>query len=73
MREKDTYRDNLAAIKEAYPGAKTLSVDQVAEYLSVDRRTVTSLIKDGAIKAIDTNPKGTYKKYRVTIEALARL
>jgi excisionase family DNA binding protein len=73
MREKENYRDNIAAIKEAYPGAQTLTIKEVADYLSVDRRKVKKMIVRGELKAIDLNQNGKNKQYRVRIEALAKL
>jgi hypothetical protein len=72
-REKIDYRANIANIKEAYPGVGALSVLQVASWLGVDRRTVTSMIerRHDPLPAVDVG-NGNLKVYRVSIEALAR-
>ncbi len=33
-REKECYRDNLAALLEAFPGRQTINLVQAAQYLS---------------------------------------
>jgi len=39
-REKEAYRDNLAAIQNAYPGKNVLSIKEVCEYLGACYKTV---------------------------------
>ena len=72
-RERLDYRANIANIKEAYPGVGALSVLQVASWLGVDRRTVTSMIerKRDPLPAVDVG-SGKLRVYRISIEALAR-
>ena len=52
-REIEGYRENLALICEAFPGKKMLSVDEVADYLGCNRKTITRLIESGKLVAID--------------------
>ena len=72
MREKEMYRDNLMAIKEAFPGKRCLTVPEVAKYLGVDRRKVKDLIECKQLPAANMATTKTYKSYRVSIESLAR-
>ena len=71
MREKDLYRENLMMLREAFPHRNTLTVNEVADWLSVTRRTVEYLIEKNRLPAINVG-KGKYNIYRVTLEALAR-
>ena len=72
-REKPDYRANIASIREKFPDARMLTVPQVAEWLQVDRRTVSGLIRrrSDPLPAVNV---GSEKKriYRVSVEALAR-
>ena len=72
-REKIDYRANIASIKEKFPGVGALTVQQVADWLQVDRRTVTALIqrRRDPLPAIDVGG-GKQRCYRVSVEALAR-
>lgn len=72
-REKTDYRANIANIKEMFPDVGALTVDQAAKWLSVDRRTVKSLIQRrcNPLPAVDIGV-GKNKVYRVPVEALAR-
>lgn len=72
-REKTDYRANIANIKEIFPDVGALTVAQTAKWLSVDPRTVKSLIQRrcNPLTAIDIGT-GKNKVYRVPIEALAR-
>ena len=71
MREKEMYRDNLMEIREAYPDKRCLTVQEVAEWLCIDRRSVTKLIEEKKLPAANI-ATGTNKSYRVSIESLAR-
>ena len=73
-REKEDYRANLASIEEKFPGIKMLTVDQVAEWLQVNRRTVTHIIEKprSPLVAVDVSCGKKNKIYRVSVEALAR-
>lgn len=72
-REKIDYRANIANIKEMFPDVGALTIDQVAKWLSVDRRTVKLLIQRrfNPLPAVDIGI-GKNKVYRVSVEALAR-
>lgn len=72
MREKEGYRENLALLSEAFPGRKMLSVEETADYLGCNRKTITSLIESGKLVAIDIGT-GRYSHYRVPIREVARL
>lgn len=39
-REKETYRDNLEALRERFPGKEQISIPEAAEYLGVDVRRI---------------------------------
>ncbi len=72
-REKMDYRANIVNIKEMFPDVGALTVDQVAKWLSVDKRTVKALIERyrNPLPAVDVG-SGKNKVYRVSVEALAR-
>lgn len=72
-KEKTDYRANIANIKEMFPNVGALTVEQVAKWMSVDRRTVKLLIQRryNSLPAIDIGV-GKNKVYRVSVEALAR-
>lgn len=38
-REKESYRDNLELLMQAFPGKSALNQSEVARYLGIDRRT----------------------------------
>ena len=72
-REKTDYRANIANLREVFPNVGALTVEQVAKWLSVDRRTVKALIqrRSNPLPAIDIGA-GKNKVYRVPVEGLAR-
>lgn len=37
-REKETFRDNLASLREAFPGKEVITMPEASRYLGVDRR-----------------------------------
>lgn len=37
-REKETFRDNLASLREHFPGREQISVSEAARYLGVNKR-----------------------------------
>ena len=39
-REKETYRENLASLREAFPGREQISVSEAARYLGVNKRRI---------------------------------
>jgi excisionase family DNA binding protein len=71
MREKENYRENLAALKEEFPKTKCLSVKEVGDYLGIDRRTVAKLIDEGKLSGANVG-RGCTKIYRVSLQSLAR-
>lgn len=72
-RERMDYRANIASIREKFPGAGMLTVLQAADWLQVDRRTVTALIERirNPLPAVDVG-SGKQRVYRISVEALAR-
>ena len=72
-REKADYRSNIGNIKDMFPDAGMLTVGQVAQWMSVDRRTVVAMIERRCnnLPAVDVGT-GRNKSYRVSVEALAR-
>lgn len=44
-REKQGYAENLAAIREAFPGKNAVRLGQAAEFLGVDRHTAKRHIR----------------------------
>ena len=73
-REKADFRANMARIRESFPQKGMLTVEEAAEWLSVTRKTVTSLIerKVNPLPAVNVGTSARYKSYRISIEALAR-
>lgn len=69
-REIEGYREALEQVLEAFPGKKMLAVEEVAEFLGCDRRTVTALVDKGKLKGVDLG-LGVYKVYRVSAKNLA--
>lgn len=63
-REKADYRENLALLKEAYPGKLVLTIHEACKVLHRDRRT---LLKDKAFPA-----QMVGGKYSIPITGLAR-
>ena len=63
-REKIDYRENLALLREAFPGKLNLSIQEACRVLNRDRRT---LLKDRAFPA-----RMEGGKYNISITALAR-
>lgn len=72
-REKADYRSNIENIRDMFPGVGALTVDEVAKWLSVDKRTVKSIIerRGNPLPAVNIGG-GKNKVYRVSVEALAR-
>lgn len=42
-REKDSYRDNLERIKDAYPDKEMLSLKETADFIGLNYRTVKKM------------------------------
>jgi excisionase family DNA binding protein len=72
MREKDGYREQLARIAEVYPNRVALNVQEAAQILGVDRRTVVKLIQSKKLVATNIS-SGTNKRYIIPVTALARI
>lgn len=70
-REKLDYRANLARIKE-YSEDNVLTVREVAQFLKIDRHTVTSLIERGRLVGVNVGLGKKKAIYRVSAESLAR-
>lgn len=70
-RETEGYREALEQVLEAFPGKKMLTVEEVAEFLGCDRRTVTALIGRGRLPGVNVGI-GKYKIYRVSVKDLAK-
>jgi excisionase family DNA binding protein len=72
MREKQEYRDILAEIKIDFGDIKMLTVQQAAELLQCDRRTIVALIESRKLTAVDIATTGVNKQYRIPAASLAR-
>lgn len=73
MRENEQFRETLGDIRATFgEGVKMLTVQQVGNYLSCDRRTVAALIRKNKLVGVNINPIGKNSTYRVPVEALAR-
>lgn len=59
MREKKTFRDNLELIKSCFPGKSMLTVNEVCDFMCMDREGVMSRFDWGK------------KPYRMSIVNLA--
>lgn len=72
-KEKGMYIVNYDG-RDRLPGTGMLTVSQVAEWLNVERRTVTALIEryKNPLPAVDIGAGGKNRAYRVSVEALAR-
>ena len=73
-REKVDFRANIANIREAFPGVGALSVEQAAQWLGVNRRTIVGMIERrvNPLPAANVSLGKKNKVYRVSVEALAR-
>lgn len=54
MSEKEGYRENLCRIRECFPGREALRKGEVAEFLGLDRRTITRKIRFSAATKLVT-------------------
>ena len=73
-RERKDYRSNITMISDMFPGSGMLTVAEVASFLKCDRHTVTAMIDNGKLPAVNisTGKKGNARD-RVSVEALARV
>lgn len=67
MREKDGFREQYEVLKLRFPGQETISLDETCTVLGVSRRTASSEIKKGHLKARQVGAK-----YRIPLMGLAR-
>lgn len=72
MREKQDYREVLADIKLDFGDIKMLTVNQAAELLQCDPRTIKALIESRKLTAVDIGTTGVNKQYRIPAASLAR-
>ena len=73
MREKQDYREVLADIKLDFGNIKMLTVNQAAEFLQCDPRTIKDLIEESRkLTAVDIATTGVNKQYRIPAASLAR-
>ena len=72
MREKQDYREVLADIKLDFGDIKMLTVNQAAELLQCDPRTIKALIESRKLTAVDIATTGVNKVYRIPAASLAR-
>jgi excisionase family DNA binding protein len=66
--EKLLYRSNLELIRRMYPDRITLTVDETATLLGLDRKTVYKMVHEGRL----ANQNIGQKKILIGIPALAR-
>lgn len=73
MREKAGYRDELEAVRGAFGSKDTLTLQEVADYMSVDRHTVSRLInrRNNPLPAINVGA-GKKAVYRISVTQFAR-
>ena len=67
--ERQLYRENLAEIKEHIPGKTSLTIDEVAKVLGVERKTAYAYVKRQR-NPLPIMPTGK-RCMRVSISALA--
>ena len=73
MRESEGYRETLADIKQVFgSNVGMLTVNQVAQYLNCDRRTVVQIIKKGKLHAKNIGLSNKNCIYRIPMDSLAR-
>ena len=72
MRDKQGYREQIERLAEIYPNKITLTINEAATALGVDRRTMTLLIEKKRIPATNVSTGGKNKHYIIPITAIAR-
>lgn len=70
--EREGYREQLAELKELFPGKIALTVQETAKVLGVDRRAVNKLIRDKKLGATNINTTKANRRYVVSLTVLAR-
>ncbi len=73
MREKEGFRDELVAVREVFGQKDTLTLQEVADYMRVDKHTVCRLIKrkSNPLPAINVS-SGKKAVYRISVTQFAR-
>lgn len=69
-REKEGFRDQLERLSERYPGREAIGIEEAAEIVGLDRRTLISDKSFPARKCGNKSPTGG--KYIVPLAGLAR-
>lgn len=74
MREKTDYREQLQLLRDLFPGKISLTVDEAAQALGRDRKTITALIERRVdpLPAQDISAGSKNKRYIIPMTALAR-
>lgn len=69
--EKKGYREIIEHLNEIFPKKIALNVEEAANVLGIDRRTLLSLVERKRLSAMNVG-NGTKKKYIISITALAK-
>lgn len=72
MREKQGYRELIERISTIYPDKVSLSVEEAAKVIGVDRRTVTRLIETRRLQATNLST-GTNNKFKIPVTSIAKM
>lgn len=67
MREKEGFREQYAVLKELFPDREAISLDETCAVLGISRRSASSEIKKGNLRAVQVG-----LKYRIPLMGLAR-
>ena len=73
MREKCAYRDQLSILTDIYPGKVTLSVEETARALGLDRRIITAMIERKELPATNVSLGKKNKVYVIPMSVVARI
>ena len=73
MRERQGYREMIEALAVVYPGKISLTVEEAAKALDVDRRTVKALIDNNKLPAVDVSMGDKYARYLIPITSIAKM
>lgn len=73
MSEKKFFREQLALINEVYPTKITLTVEETAQILGVERRAIVRLIERKLLPATNVCKGRKNKVYIIPKTAVARL
>ena len=72
MREKQGYRDLIERISSIYPDKASLSVEEAAKVIGVDRRTVSRLIESRRLHAVNLST-GQNNKFKIPVTSIAKM